>query len=158
MTQEDYIISIFRRDDCKRIIRHELNAIPTTATIRDAIDALRLNWASYTCILDENRNLLGIICERDILRYLTTSDLDETAPATSIMTTDYETVECKETIAGIALKLYKNTFMHLPIYDKDELVGIVSSRDFIHYLVDYFVESVITVSPGQPLHDKREGA
>ena len=158
MSQEDYIISLFRRDDCKRIIRHELNEITPTATIRDAIDALRTKWASYVCIIDEKRQLLGIITERDILRNIAKSKLDESAPATTIMTTDYQTVECKETIAGIAMKLYKSTFMHVPIYDDNKLMGIVSSRDFIHYLVEYFAESVLTIAPGQPTQDKREGA
>ena len=52
MKQEDYIISIFRKDDCKRLIRQELNAISDSATIRDAIDALNSRWASYVCLLD----------------------------------------------------------------------------------------------------------
>ena len=158
MTQEDYIISIFRKDDCRRIITNDLNEIPKTATIRDAIDALRTKWESYVCILDENRTLLGIITERDILQYIATSKLDEKAPATSIMTTDFETVECSETIAVIAVKLYRNSFKHLPIYDENKLVGIVSARDFIHYLDDYFAETVYNVSPGQPKQERREGA
>ncbi len=158
MTQEDYIISIFRRDDCKRIIINDLNEIPETATIRDAIDALRTKWESYVCILDENRKLLGMITERDVLQYIATSNLDEKALAITIMTTDFETVECSETIAGIAIKLYRNSFKHLPIYEENKLVGIVSARDFIHYLVEYFAETVYNVSPGQPRQERREGA
>jgi signal-transduction protein with cAMP-binding, CBS, and nucleotidyltransferase domain len=157
MTQEDYIVSIFRRDDCKRIIRNDLNEIPETATIREAIDALRTKWENYVCIMDENRKLLGIITERDILKKIATSKLDEKAQATTIMTTDFQTVECSETIAGIAVKLYKNSFKHMPIYDNNKLVGIVSARDFIHYLDDYFAETVYTVSPPQT-QDRREGA
>ena len=158
MNQEDYIISIFRKDDCRRLIHHDLNEIPEKATVREAIDALRTKWESYVCILDDNRQLLGIITERDILKQIASSSIDETAPATTIMATDYQTIQCKENIAGIARKLYKTTFMHLPIYDNNELVGIVSARDFIHYLVDYFAETVYNVSPGQPTHDEREGA
>ena len=158
MAPEDYIISIFQRDDCKRIIRRDLNEITETATIRDAIDALRLKWENYVCILGENRKLLGIITERDILQHIAMSTLDEKAPATSIMTSDFQTVECSESIAVIATKIYKNSFKHLPIYDNDKLVGIVSARDFIHYLDDYFAETVYNVSPGQQTHNKREGA
>lgn len=158
MTQEDYIVSIFRRDDCKRIIQRELNELPETATIRDAMDALRLKWENYVCILDDNRNLLGIITERDILQCIATSNLDENAPATNIMTTDFQRAECSEKIAGIADKLHKNSFKHLPIYTNDKLVGIISARDFIHYLDDHFAETVYNVSPGQKTHDRREGA
>jgi signal-transduction protein with cAMP-binding, CBS, and nucleotidyltransferase domain len=158
MTKEDYIVSIFRRDDCKRIIQRELNELPKTATIRDAMDALRLKWENYVCILDDNRKLLGIITERDILQCIATSTLDENAPATNIMTTDFQSVECSEKIAGIAVKLLKNSFKHLPIYTNDKLVGIISARDFIHYLDDHFAETVYNVSPGQKAHDRREGA
>ncbi|MHA2108916.1 MAG: CBS domain-containing protein, partial [Candidatus Hodarchaeales archaeon] len=68
------------------------------------------------------------------------------------------TIECRESIAQIALTLYKNTFIHLPILDEGKLIGIVSARDFIHYLVEYFAESVHTLKPAQPTQDRREGA
>ncbi|MHA2053638.1 MAG: CBS domain-containing protein [Candidatus Hodarchaeales archaeon] len=158
MKKEDYIISIFRKDDCKRLIRHKLNSLPETATIREAIDALNSKWASYVCILDKDKNLVGIITERDILRYLGTASLNENSLATSIMSKNYRTIECEETIAKIALTLNETTFMHLPIYSKKKLLGIVSARDFIHYLIEYFAESVYTVLPDQPPQDSREGA
>ena len=158
MKQEDYITSIFRKDDCKRLIRQELNAIPDSATIRDAIDALNSRWASYVAILDQNQNLLGIISERDILRYLGSTKLNESALATTIMTTDYHTIECEDSIAQIALTLHRTTFMHLPIYSQGKLLGIVSARDFIHYIIEYFAESVYTVLPDQPPQERREGA
>ncbi|PWI47400.1 hypothetical protein CEE45_11915 [Candidatus Heimdallarchaeota archaeon B3_Heim] len=158
MPKEDYLISIFRKDDCKRLIRSELNALPESASIREAIDALRSQWSSYVCILDEEKKLLGIITERDILRYIGSGTLDEKALAVSIMNTDYHTIECQESIAQIALTLHKNTFMHLPILDEGNLIGIVSARDFIHYLVEYFAESVHTLKPAQPTQDRREGA
>jgi CBS domain-containing protein len=158
MTQEDYIISMFRKDDCKRLIRSQLNALPETATIREAIDALRSQWSSYVCILDKEKQLLGIITERDILRNIAAGSLDEKAAAVTIMNTEFRTIECRESIAQIALTLYKNTFMHLPILDDGKLIGIVSARDFIHYLVEYFAESVHTLKPAQPTQDRREGA
>ncbi|MHA1976360.1 MAG: CBS domain-containing protein [Candidatus Hodarchaeales archaeon] len=158
MPQEDYLISIFRKDDCKRLIRSELNALSESATIRNAIDALRSQWSSYVCILNGEQNLMGIITERDILRYIGSGTLDENALAITIMNSDYHTIECKESIAQIALTLYKNTFMHLPILDEGKLVGIVSARDFIHYLVEYFAESVHTLKPAQPTQERREGA
>ena len=74
------------------------------------------------------------------------------------MNTDFDTIECQETITGIAMKLYKTTFHHLPIYDNKKLLGIVSARDFISYLTEYFAETIVNVSPGQPTHDQREGA
>ncbi len=158
MPSEDYIISMFRKDDCKRLIRSKLNALSESATIREAIDALRSQWSSYVCVLDEEQNLKGIITERDILRFIGSGSLDETALATTIMNSDYHTIECRESIAQIALTLYKNTFMHLPILDEGKLVGIVSARDFIHYLVEYFAESVHTLKPAQPTQERREGA
>jgi CBS domain-containing protein len=158
MKQEDYLVSLFRKDDCKRLIRSELNALPKNATIRQAIDALRSQWASYVCILDDDEKLLGIITERDILRYVDSETLDESAPASTIMNSDYHTIECRESISQIALTLYKNTFMHLPILDEGKLVGIVSARDFIHYLIEYFAETVHTLKPAQPPQNQREGA
>ena len=158
MAKEDYIISIFRKDDCKRLIRRELNAIPETATIRDAITALRDQLSGYVCVLDEKGKLLGIITERHILRCFGQSEHNENDLATLIMTKEYETIECRDSIAAIALTLYKNTFMHLPILEDGKLIGVVSARDFISYLIEFFAETVYNVLPGQPTQDQREGA
>jgi signal-transduction protein with cAMP-binding, CBS, and nucleotidyltransferase domain len=158
MTKEDYLISIFRKEDCKRLIRGELNSLPETATIRDAIIALQSQWTGYVCILDENKNLLGIIAERDILSCFGENKFTEDDSAKLIMDTNFKMIECRESIAEIALTLYKTTFKHLAIVEDGKLIGIVSARDFISYLVEYIAESVYTVSPSQPPQDQREGA
>lgn len=158
MPSEDYLISIFSKDDCKRLIQKDINKLPDTATIRDVIAMLRSNWYGYVCILNHDENLLGIVTERDILSFFGSKNYDQNQPATSIMTRDFEKIECEETIREIALTLFRNTFRHLAIFEKGKLLGIVSARDFIHYLVEYFAETVYTVLPSQPTQEKREGA
>ena len=158
MTQDDYIISLFRKDDCKRLIQKKINKLSYKATIRDAISTLRSNWYGYVCILDNEENLLGIITERDILRFIGSENFNENDLATSIMTGDFKKIECKKPITEIALALYRNTFRHIAILEEGKLIGIVSARDFIHYLVEYFAETVHTVLPGQPTQYRREGA
>ena len=158
MPPEDYLISIFSRDDCKRLIQKDINKLPDTAAIRDVIAMLRSNWYGYVCILNHDENLLGLVTERDILRHFGSKNYDQNQPATSIMTRDFEKIECQETIREIAITLLRNTFRHLAIFEKGKLLGIVSARDFIHYLVEYFAETVYTVLPSQPTQDKREGA
>ena len=158
MTHDDYLISMFRRDDCKRLIKKDISFLPQSASVREAINALQSNWYGYVCIFDDDGELDGIITERDILNSIGTGNFNEEAPATSVMTKDFKKVQCKESIAEIALALYKNTFRHLAILEDRNLVGIVSARDFIHYLVEYFAETVYTVLPGQPTQERREGA
>ncbi|WP_455139517.1 CBS domain-containing protein [Candidatus Hodarchaeum mangrovi] len=158
MTKEDYLISIFRKEDCKRLIRREINSISEDATIRDAIIALQSQWTGYVAILDNDKNLLGIITERDILRCFGENKFTEDDSAKSIMKTNFKTIECRESIAEIVLTLYKTTFKHLAIVEEGKLIGIVSARDFISYLVEYIAESVYTISPSQPPQDQREGA
>jgi signal-transduction protein with cAMP-binding, CBS, and nucleotidyltransferase domain len=158
MTQEDYLISLLRKDDCKRLIKKDINKISYTATIREAITKLRSNWNGYVCILDKEEKLQGIITERDILSFIGSENFNENNLATTIMTKDFKTIECKESITEIALTLYRNTFRHIAILEEGKLLGIVSARDFIHYLVEYFAETVHTILPGQPTQDRREGA
>ncbi len=158
MSPEDYLISMFRKDDCRRLIQKDINKLPKTATIRDAIAILRSNWYGYVCILDDEGKLLGIITERDILKFIGNEIFEEEKLATTIMSKEFEQIECRESISEIALTLYRNTFRHLAILEKGKLLGIVSARDFIHYLVEYFAETVYTVLPSQPTQDRREGA
>jgi CBS domain-containing membrane protein len=49
-----------------------------------------------------------------------------------------ETAQKDGTIYDVAKILSTNDFLALPVMDKDEIVGIVTSTDLLKYLVDQY--------------------
>jgi len=84
-------------------------------------------------ILAENRDLLGVVSERDIVRKCVKNGRDpDLVPASDIMTTEIITVNLK-TSADIAMKMMgENNIRHLPVVDNNnKLINFISHRDLI---------------------------
>lgn len=159
MEYGDSILNLFRKDHCERLIRKQLNILPESATIRDAIVSMLDKEIDYVCILDDQGKFKGIITEQRIVRWVRDGTLNEKDPVASIMTTELECcIERNEPISKLVMTMSKNNFMHMPITDQGKVKGVVSVRDFVSYLVDYFAESIYTLIPDQPDQKKREGA
>ncbi|MFX0124029.1 MAG: cyclic nucleotide-binding/CBS domain-containing protein [Candidatus Hodarchaeota archaeon] len=159
MEYGDSILNLFRKDRCERLIRKPLNTLPESTTIRDAIMSMLEKEIDYVCILDDQGRFRGIVTEQRIVRWVRNSSLDEGAPISSIMATELECcMERNEPISKLVITMSKNNFMHMPITDQGKVKGVVSVRDFVSYLVDYFAESIYTLIPDQPVQKKREGA
>ena len=159
MEYGDSILNLFRKDRCERLIRKQLNILPKSATIREAIMSMLDKENDYVCILDDQERFKGIITEQLIVHWVRNSSLNEETPVTTIMSTELECcMERSEPISKLVMTMSKNNFMHMPITDRGKGKGVVSVRDFVSYLVDYFAESIYTLIPDQPDQKKREGA
>ncbi|MFK7783103.1 CBS domain-containing protein [Psychroserpens sp.] len=55
-----------------------------------------------------------------------------------VMTKNVVTINSETTIKDVAEILTKNEFHALPVVDNGELVGIVTTTDLIHYLIEQF--------------------
>jgi len=159
MEYGDLILNLFRKDHCERLIRKQLNVLPETATIREAITSMLGKEIDYVCILNDQGKFKGIITEQRIVRWVRDGTLNEKDSVASIMSTVLECcIERNEPISKLVMTMNKNNFMHMPITDQGRVIGVVSVRDFVSYLVDYFAESIYTLIPDQPDQNKREGA
>ncbi|MHA2365134.1 MAG: CBS domain-containing protein [Candidatus Hodarchaeales archaeon] len=152
---------LFRKDTCDILIRTPLNAFPPTASIGECIRSLQKHNLSYCAIIDDNKELLGLVTEQDFLRLAGENKLDLSAPVKDIVVQYPIFGKSDDSIASIVLSLYQSGFRHIPIFDNKskEVFGVVSVRDFVSHLIDYFPEAVYNVMPGQRLStEDREGA
>ncbi len=83
----------------------------------------------------EDEEPAGIFTERDLLRFVTTTDFDlEKTPLSEVMTRQLVTISPTEGVID-ALDLMKaHAIRHLPVMKGDTMVGIVSSRDVMNAL------------------------
>ncbi len=153
---------LLRKNHVKMMIHKELNVLKEDATLEQCIDSLNKNNVSYCVIVDNNNNLIGLITENDILQHAAQGTYSKTIKVKDVVKKNPEITFYEESIASVVKKMYKNGFRQLPILDqndKTKVLGVVSVRDFISHLIEYFPETVYNVAPGQKLSTERpEGA
>lgn len=115
--------------------KQRLLTLSPTASVREA--ARRMHKRDVRCVLVASKGRLqGIFTGTDLIRLVAQgADLDNT-PLVQVMTKNPCTVT-PDTLAIEALRCMRERhFRHLPVVEKDKLVGVVSRRDFLGQEID----------------------
>jgi CBS domain-containing protein len=113
----------------------EIFKVPPSTTVREALEIIMKNRIGSLLVMEGEHNLVGIITERDILWKF----YKEGQEAFNKKVEDYMT---KNVIVGLPSDdietaehfMTVNRFRHLPIMDKDKLVGLISIGDIVKSL------------------------
>ncbi|MBV8614785.1 MAG: CBS domain-containing protein [Acetobacteraceae bacterium] len=117
------------------ILRHkgrEVFTIHPSATAMEVADVLLQKGIGAVLVVDEARQLLGVVSERDIVRSLSANGaatLEMTAG--QLMTRALQTASPQTTIIEAMRKMTAGRFRHVPVLDNGELVGLVSIGDVV---------------------------
>lgn len=109
--------------------------------VLDAIRTLVQHNFTGLPVVDKRNRVIGIITEKDILA-LALSIHDKTydsstslAKVEDFMTTDVVTVDVNESLKQLCTSLMKHLFRRIPITEKGKVIGIVSRKDIIAYIM-----------------------
>lgn len=153
----------------KNLMSTALITIDKDQNLSDALKLLRKNKISRLPVLN-NKELVGIISERDIAKKLGSSKY-ESMPASrlhvsSVMVKDIISVPQTMRLAEVANIMLENGIGSVPVMEDDEMVGIVSKADFVTLAVDgeydkictkeLMTKEIISISPSERLvHARR---
>ena len=85
-------------------------------------------------VVNEDQTLAGIITEKDVLKLLYGfEDVPDTVGG--FMTEQVICFDQEDSLIDIADSFIKNYFRRVPILDKGRLVGIISRKDIIGYIL-----------------------
>jgi CBS domain-containing protein len=96
-----------------------------------------------------NGTLVGIFTERDVLMKVAgqSTDLEHTA-VSQVMTVDPVTLPVEATVAFALNKMLIEGFRHIPLVDdQNRPVAVVSMRDLIDYLSNFFSREILNLPP-----------
>lgn len=120
-------------------------ALPPSAPVREAIRLMREHRVGCVLVVEAER-LAGIITERDLLLKLAEGDFGR--PVRELMTPEPEVLRPGDPIVYALNKMSVGGFRHVPLVDELERpVGVVSVRDIVDYIADFFPNDVLTVPP-----------
>jgi CBS domain-containing protein len=115
---------------------------------------------SQGCILIcENKALMGIFTERDLIRRVLAPGKSLASPIADHMTAKPVTVQLKDPISMAIRRMEEGGYRHLPVVVDNEAVGVLSVKRIVHYLVEHFPGTVYNLPPDpSAVQQEREGA
>ncbi len=110
------------------VMTHEVKTLRPQDTMRHVMDALREYRISGIPIVDDTKNIIGLVSTEDLIKCLAHQDIDKCVQ--EYMTTDLVTVNSFDHLTE-ALKLFAKTKLgRLPVLGvKGELAGIITKGD-----------------------------
>lgn len=131
-------------------------AVPTLTpsdTIKDAIQLLREKKIRHLPVINEEREVVGVVTDRDLkeatpssLQEITDSDILE-SPIAEIMTRNPITGHPLDFVEETASIFYDNRIGCLPIVSQGKLVGMITESDLLYK----FIELTGVHQPGSQL-------
>ena len=132
--------------------------VQATQTVADAVKLMREKKVGCVLVC-EQRRIVGIFTERDLLRRVLSPGRALDLPMRECMSADPVSVHPKDSIACAIKRMQKGGYRHLPVVIDERPVGILSVKRIVHYLVEHFPTMVYNLPPHpQPIQPTREGA
>ena len=123
-----------------KLLTREIISINENNTIYDAIKLLSKNKIGALPVINNQKKLCGIVSERDIIHAISENKEIKFSLShiNSIMTSKVITCN-KDTQSNVLMKIMTtNKIRHIPILEKNLLIGIVSIGDVVKRLLEKF--------------------
>jgi CBS domain-containing protein len=116
--------------------------------------------AGFALVMDEAGKLLGIFTERDFVNRVVAAGADVSQPVEGLMTRAPRTVRRSSSVHAAVELMATAGYRHLPVLDDaGEPLGVLSVKDVVRYLVEYFPAKVYNLPPTpDQTQPAREGA
>ncbi|RMG40272.1 MAG: CBS domain-containing protein [Candidatus Dadabacteria bacterium] len=118
--------------------------VPELEPIREALRRINDNSVGAVIVIDHDQRIRGIFTERDYIKKIACTDTDiETTPVKKVMTESPATAQLTTSVAYAFNLMSEGKYRHVPVVDTEEdLVGIVSVKNFINYLASGILEEL----------------
>ena len=113
---------------------YEIVIINKERSVGDAIKIMREKNVSGIFVVDENNKLVSLFTERDIIHCVFNNvSLDK--PVENVMDINITTFSPSMEISSAIAVTLRNKKRHLPIVEGDKIVGMITFRDLVSYLL-----------------------
>ena len=118
-----------------RMSERKCYTLSETDTVKTASQNLHEKKVGCMPILDKNKNVVGIISERDLSRLIYTEQFNISLPVTKIMSKNLVSCDLNTSVTELMNEMTKKKIRHILIMEDKKLLGIVSIRDVVNHLI-----------------------
>lgn len=115
------------------------HAMPPGASVRDALKSL-VNEPGGAIVVVDDRRVVGIFTERDVLNRVADSPGVLDATLASVMTHEPVTLESDDRISVVLNRMGDGGFRHMPVLRDGELIGMVHATDVARWVLLQFFD------------------
>lgn len=120
----------------KRKEIQELLAVPTSASVADAVAKMSVKGIGAIIIQGSGGKVEGILTERDLMRRVLNEGRDaKTTPVTAVMSPNVRRIGSTVTVEEALRLMVVHNHRHLLVEDGTEVQGLVSIRDLMSWIV-----------------------
>jgi CBS domain-containing protein len=152
--------SVLVHDPISNAAHHAPIIVDTTTSLAEVLAKMRDAERGAVLVAREGK-LAGIFTERDVLLRVAGFPLDvERATVGDHMTPNPQCLPADTSVAYALNRMVVEGFRHIPLVDdQGHPTGMVSMRDLIDYLTDFFSKDVLNLPPDpNPAFRSRDGA
>jgi CBS domain-containing protein len=148
-----------RGDRISGIELRPLCCVEPSFSIKQALDCMVDKRTGYALVI-KNEKLVGIFTERDFISRIVAPRLGVDQPVEQFMTAKPLTIGHRASVRDAIELMQTSGYRHLPVVDEaGKAIGVLSVKDIIHYLVEYFPSNVYNLPPTPDMaQPAREGA
>ena len=110
-------------------------------TLKTASEKLQKhNIGAMPVLSTQDNNIIGIVSERDLARYIFNNEFKKDLPVTEIMSKNLITCNLNTSVTELMEIISNNKIRHIPIMKEKKLLGMVSIGDVLNYIIDQYKE------------------
>ncbi len=148
-----------RADPVSRLTLRPVCSVDISKPISETLQCM-IDRRTGCALITDTGVLAGIFTERDFVDRVVTAGLDVSAPIHTVMTRQPRTISRDDSIQNAIEMMEGGGYRHLPVLGADaKPQGVLSVKDVVHYLVEYFPANVYNLPPSPQVNQPvREGA
>ena len=120
----------------REIMQSDLITVEPKTPVRDAISLLIEHGISGLPVVDDQKRIVGVLSEKDILKVFYEGEQEVGA----LMTADPECVSVDDPLVDVIDMLMANNFRRVLVHEQGKLVGLVSRADLMPALFEGLLE------------------
>ena len=122
-------------DEIRKIMTREVVSVHEDTPVQRVVDLLVEHDITGVPVVDAEDRLVGIVTEKDLMGLLNEPG-KSAGTAADFMTRDVVCFDEEDDVISVCECLVKSHFRRVPIISNGKLVGIISRRDLVKYIVE----------------------
>ena len=119
-----------------RMSERECHTLSETDTIKIASQKLDEKKVGCMPVLDKNKNVIGILSERDLSKIIYVEKFNLSLSVTQLMTKKLVTCDLNTSVTELMNEMTEKKIRHILIMEDNKLKGVVSIGDVVNHLIN----------------------
>ena len=122
-----------------KLSKRECFTLSEYDTLKSASEKLQKhNIGAMPVVNKQNNDIIGIVSERDLARFIFKNEFKNDLPVTNIMTKEIITCNLNTSVTELMEIIIQNKIRHIPIVEGKKILGIVSVGDVVNHVIEQY--------------------